>query len=387
METMHSDIRQTIYLDNAATTWPKPSVVYEEMLRFQRDDAGSPNRAGHRKAAAAERVVNKTREQLASLLGAADPRQIILCFNCTDALNMGIKGVLREGDHVITTAVDHNSVQRPLQAMVDRRFISLTRVPVGSSGMIDPDDIVAAVTPQTRLIATLHASNVTGMIQPVEQIGRIAREKDVLFLLDAAQSVGLLDVNVEAMNIDLLAFPGHKALLGPAGTGALYVGPQVEMQPWREGGTGGDSAFPTQPENMPTFLESGTHNTVGLAGLSAALSTLDVSKARSHEKTLLGRVFRQLDDPAFHIYMPQDFAHRVGVVSFQVKGKEPSEVARILDEANNIAVRPGLHCAPYMHQAMGSFPQGALRLSLGWANTIEQIDCLGEVLRKIAMCP
>ncbi|MEK7730287.1 MAG: aminotransferase class V-fold PLP-dependent enzyme, partial [Planctomycetota bacterium] len=260
--------RPTVYLDNASTSWPKPRRVIDEMMRFMAEDGGSPGRGGHRQAVAAERIVRDVRVKLARLIHADDPKRIIHCLNGTDALNIALKGSLREGDHVVCNQLDHNSVSRPLEALAARKFISLTRVPVSGDGCIDPDVVRKAITSATRLVTSVHASNVTGIIQPVAEIGRIAREHDLLFLVDAAQTAGVVDIDVEAMYIDLLAFPCHKSLLGTSGTGALYVGKRADVRPWREGGTGADSIYPTQPEEFPTRLEAGSPNTAGLAGLN-----------------------------------------------------------------------------------------------------------------------
>lgn len=376
---------EMIYLDNAATSWPKPAGVLEAMTHFLAEEGGSPNRAGHRMAVAAERVVEKVRAKLAALLGIGDPHRIIHTFNCTDAVNMAIKGAVREGDHVITTRLDHNSVLRPLQALADAGVISVTRLPITGAGAVDPDAVKAAITPTTRLIATLHASNVTGAIQPVEVLGAIAREHDLLFLVDAAQSVGVLDIHVGSMQIDLLAFPGHKSLLGPPGTGALYVGPRAKLRPWREGGTGGDSVFPTQPLELPTWLEAGTHNTVGLAGLNAALDGLNPASALHHERLLLEHLAGRLgDDDGIRVMGHVPPSRSVGVMSLTVRDRDPGRVATILDRDYDIAVRPGLHCAPLLHKAIGTFPDGAVRIAPGPTTSIGDIDRLVQALREIA---
>src|SRR5262245_34207206 len=241
----YTRMREITYLDNGATSWPKPRCVQEEMVRFLNEDAANPGRAGHRMAIAAEQKLDDVRAKLTKLFDGDDPHRMILTLNCTDALNIAINGVLREGDHAITTTLEHNSVSRPLQMMADEKFITLTRLPMAEGGFVDPDAIRKAITPQTRLIAVTHCSNVLSTIQPAEEIGRIAREKDVLFLLDAAQSIGIVPISVRRMNVDLLAFPGHKSLMGPTGTGGLYVGPRADPAPLRIGGTGGDSASPT----------------------------------------------------------------------------------------------------------------------------------------------
>ncbi len=374
-----------IYLDNAATSWPKPPGVNRAMAAFHLEQGGGPSRGGHRLAVAATRVVDEARAKLANLFGVSDPARMIHCFNCSDALNMAIKGVLREGDHVVCTALDHNSISRPLEAMVRRGFISLTRVSVGANGMIDPDDIRAAITPKTKLLATVHASNVTGAITPAAELARIAREHDLLFLLDAAQTAGVVDIHVDALAVDLLAFPGHKALLGPMGTGGLYVGTRATLNSFREGGTGFDSDFPTQPEDYPTWLEAGTPNAVGLAGLVAALAELDPPATLRHERTLIQRVIDGLSgDDRITLYRAPSVETGVGCLSFRIAGLDPQDTAAILDESFDIAVRAGLHCAPYIHRALGSHPDGTVRISLGPNTTEAEVDTFIAAVREIA---
>lgn len=378
-----------IYLDNAATSWPKPDCVSETMTKFLATDAANPGRSGHRMAVAAERMLDDLRMELVRLFDAKDHERMILCMNGTDALNIAIKGVLGPGDHVITSTLEHNSVSRPLQQMADNDAIELTRVPMTSQGTIDPDAVRSAIQPCTRLIACTHASNVLGTIQPAEEIGRIAREADVLFLLDAAQTAGIVPISVERMCIDLLAFPGHKSLLGPTGTGGLYVGHRADPKPWREGGTGGDSSSPTQPHLYPYWLEGGTPNTVGCAGLKAGVEYLTangMAKDLAHEQALVRRIldFCQ-DDDRFTVPGRIDAARQVGTVSITVAGLEPSEVGAILDESFEIAVRPGLHCAPYIHRELGTFPDGMVRISPGRFNTEADIDQLIEAFNQIAL--
>jgi cysteine desulfurase family protein len=377
-----------IYLDNAATSWPKPVGVLSEMVRFLAEDAANPGRSGHQMALAAEKKLDDVRAKLTQLVGGDDYHRMILTLNCTDALNMAIKGVLREADHVVTTSLEHNSVSRPLQAMANEGFISLTRLPMADGGFIDPDAVAEVITPQTRLIACTHCSNVLGTIQPAEEIGRIAREREVLFLLDAAQSVGLVPMSVKGMNVDLLAFAGHKALLGPTGTGGLYVGERVDPTAWREGGTGGDSSSPTQPHEYPYWLEGGTPNTVGVAGLGSGLDFIlgeGIESLLSHERELASRLVDAMSgDARFRLLGPSDTSRRTGVVSFTLEGIDPGEVAAVLDQTFEIAVRPGLHCAPYIHRELGTFPDGAVRVSPGPFNTNEDIDKIVDALRQIA---
>src|SRR5882724_8389747 len=247
-----------IYLDNAATSFPKPEVVYQALDRFARQDLANPGRAGHKMALAAERALDDARHLLNQLFHGEGPERFVFTLNCTDALNMAFKGVLAEGDHVITSDLEHNSVSRPLRAMELAGKITLTRLKADQGGTIDPDAVRKAITPKTRLVALTHASNVLGTVQPIAEVGRLARTDDLLFLVDAAQTAGVVPLDVQEANVDLLAFPGHKSLLGPTGTGALYVGERANLRPWREGGTGGDSSSETQPQELPYFLEGGT---------------------------------------------------------------------------------------------------------------------------------
>jgi cysteine desulfurase / selenocysteine lyase len=378
-----------IYLDNGATSWPKPPSVHAEMVRFLAEDAANPGRAGHRMAIASEKKIDDVRGKLTRLFDGDEPERMILTLNCTDALNIAIKGVVNEGDHVITSTLEHNSVSRPLQAMAETKYIQLTRLPMSDGGFVDPAGVEKAITRKTRLIALTHCSNVLSTIQPAEQIGRIAREKNLIFLLDAAQSAGIVPISIRKMNIDLLAFPGHKSLLGPTGTGGLYVGQRVDPLPWREGGTGGDSSSPTQPHLYPYWLEGGTPNTVGIAGLGAGLDYLNehgMDKMLAHERTLVQRLVQQIEgDDRFTILGSRDWGRRAGAVAITVQGLEPREVGAILDESFEIAVRPGLHCAPYIHQELGTFPDGAVRISPGPFNTTDEIDQLVQALQQITL--
>ena len=300
---------------------------------------------------------------------------------------MAFKGVLAEGDHVITTDLEHNSVSRPLRKMELDCRITLTRVKADGGGTIDPDAIRRAITPRTRLIALTHASNVLGTVQPVGQVGQIAREHNLLFLVDAAQTAGVVPIDVQAMKIDLLAFPGHKSLLGPTGTGALYVGPRAQVKAWREGGTGGDSANETQPREFPYFLEGGTPNVLGIAGLAAGIKYVTEhgpDKVREHEVQLTDRLRRRLEEiGGYQVYGHSDAQRRVGTLSFRSDSLAAAELGGILDQAFDIAIRPGLHCAPYIHRSLGTFPDGAVRVSPGPFNTEADIDELAKALVEI----
>src|SRR5437016_4478522 len=310
-----------IYLDNAATSFPKPEAVYQALDRFARQDLANPGRAGHKMALAAERALDDCRHLLNQFFHGEGPERFVFALNCTDGLNMAFKGVLGEGDHVITTDLEHNSVSRPLRQMELDGRIALTRVRADGGGTIDPDDIRKAVTPRTRLIALTHASNVLGTVQPVAEVGRIARELGLLFLVDAAQTAGVVPIDVQALNIDLLALPGHKSLLGPTGTGALYVGPRAQVRAWREGGTGGDSSSEVQPSEFPYFLEGGTPNVLGVAGLTEGMKYVQqqgLERIRAHEVGLTERLWRRLDElGGYEVFGHRDAERRVGTLSFR----------------------------------------------------------------------
>jgi selenocysteine lyase/cysteine desulfurase len=408
-----------IYFDNAATSFPKAPGVTEAITRFINESAANPGRAGHRMAVAAEQMLDEARLKLTRFFDADDHHRMVFALNTTDALNMGLKCVLAsfigkgEKPHVITTVMEHNSVSRPLVAMELAGQIELTRLVPDEEGFISPELFKAAIKPSTRLIVMTHASNVLGTIQDVASVGAIARAADVLFMLDAAQTAGVIPVSVKQMNIDLLAFPGHKSLLGPTGTGGLYIGKRCPMpatpatsleatadldryrlqsptslRPWREGGTGGDSSTPTMPALFPYFLEGGTPNTIGIVGLSAAVDFVvkhGVSVAAHHEQKMVQAIIdRFADDERFKVHGTRDASRRVGTVSLSVHGFEPSDLASILDDSFEIAVRPGLHCSPYMHKHLGTFPSGTLRVSPGVFNTDEQLAQLIDALDQIA---
>jgi cysteine desulfurase family protein len=376
-----------IYLDNAATSFPKPESVYQALDRFARSSLANPGRAGHKMALAAEHALDDARHRLNQLFHGQAPERFVFTLNCTDALNMAFKGVLREGDHVITTNLEHNSVSRPLRAMEIAGFISLTRIACDGGGTVDPDEIRKAATPRTRLIAITHASNVLGTVQPIAEIGKFAREHGAILLVDAAQTAGVIPIDVQAMGIDLLAFPGHKGLMGPTGTGALYVRPGLELRPWREGGTGGDSSSETQPKLWPYFLEGGTPNVLGVAGMAAGVEFVlqrGLEAIRKHESDLIEHLWRRLAEmPEYKTFGHREHDRRVGTLSIRSEAIAAAELGGILDQSFEIAIRPGLHCAPYIHKALGTHPEGTIRVSTGPFNTIEEIDRLADALKEI----
>jgi cysteine desulfurase family protein len=383
-----------IYLDNAATSFPKPERVYREMEAFVRAAGANPGRSGHHRAAEAEAMIEETRRLLARLFGCPRSERIIFAMNATDALNMAIKGVLHPGDHAITSVLEHNSISRPLNRLERDGVITLTRLQAGPDHTIDPEDVARAFNSSTRLVALTHASNVTGTIQPIDSIGKIVRERDGILLVDAAQSAGVVPIDVERDAIDLLAFTGHKALLGPTGTGGLVVGERVKISPWREGGTGGDSSSPVQPSEFPHLLEGGTPNIFGIAGLREGTRILlerGVESVLPHERKLLEAFYGALADPARYHWYGADSAiaeragaGRLGLVGVNVDGLAPAEFAAILDGQFDIAVRAGLHCAPYAHKHLGTFPQGMVRLSVGIQTTIEEMTQAAAAFDEIA---
>lgn len=376
-----------IYLDNAATSFPKPEAVYQALDRFARTSLANPGRAGHKMALAAENELDQGRHLLNQLFHGEAPERFIFTLNCTDALNIAIKGTIQVGDHVITTVLEHNSVSRPLNALQKAGTITLTRIHCDQGGTIDPAAIRAAITPRTRLLALTHASNVLGTIQPITEVGRIAREHDLLFLVDAAQTAGVIPIDVRTQQIDLLAFPGHKGLFGPTGTGCLYLGPRAKLQPWREGGTGGDSSSETQPRELPYFLEGGTPNVLGVAGLNAGIQFVHahgMEKIHHHETALIDRLLQRLDElSGFRVLGHRNMALRVGTLSFVHESMTAYDIGSMLDTSFDIAIRPGLHCAPYIHRQLGTWPDGAVRVSPGPFNTEADIDILTRALQEI----
>jgi len=377
-----------IYLDNAATSWPKPEAVYQTMDTFLREKGANPGRSGYDMAVAAEKVMEETRVLLARLLNAADEKDIIFTLNCTDSLNLALKGLLKPGDHVITSSISHNSLTRPLRKL-EHGGVKVTRLlPCSEEGFVSPADIEQAIEPNTRLIAVTHASNVSGVIQPIGEFGEVAKRHDIVLLVDAAQTAGALPIDVQAANVDLLAVTGHKGLLGPPGTGGLYISKRVELGTLKEGGTGTVSESEEQPSGRPHMYESGTPNTVGIAGLGAGLRYLmsrTLADIQMHKKTLVDRLLDGLAAIAgVTVYGPRDRTRRLSVVPFNIEGWSPDEVGAVLDQAFDIKVRTGLHCAPAAHKVLGTYPHGTVRVSVGCFNALAEIDFLLEALAKIA---
>lgn len=379
-----------IYFDNAASGWPKPPAVVQAMNYFLEKVGANPGRSGHRLAIEAARIVYETREALATLLGVNDPLRIVFGLNATEGLNLALYGFLRPGDHVITSSIEHNSVMRPLRAL-ERQGVEVSIVHCSPEGILNPEAVEVEIRPNTQLVALIHASNVVGTLLPVAEVGRIARRYDLLFLVDAAQTVGAYPLDVEAAAIDLLAFTGHKALLGPQGTGGLYIGPRValdELRPLVRGGTGSRSEAEEQPDFLPDRYESGTLNGPSLAGLAAGVRFIlnkGVERVRTHEVALTRRLLDGLRRiPRVVVYGTGDAERQIATLSFNVEGIEPSEVGLRLDEEAEIMSRVGLHCSPGAHRTIGTFPEGTVRWSLGYFNTLEQVDQALDALDKIA---
>lgn len=376
-----------IYLDNAATTFPKPAQVYRAASGVMERLGANPGRSGHRMSLAAGRIVMRCRDALAQLLGAEKPEQIVFCLNCTDALNMALRGLPLSGGHVIAMALDHNASLRPLCGMAARGEIALDVLMPGPDGTVSRAQVERALRPDTRLVAMSHASNVTGAVQPAAEIGALCRERGVLFLLDAAQTLGVEPVHPEALCADLLAFPGHKGLLGPMGTGGLWLREGITLSPFREGGTGSRSESPLQPDELPDRYESGTLNLPGIAGLLAGARFVAAhgEEIREKEAALTRRLRAGLAAmPAVTLYGPD--APTVGVVSFNVAGLRSGDVADRLNRLG-IGVRAGLHCAPLAHRALGTLETGAVRASPGFYNTESDVDRLLSAVWRISLEP
>ncbi len=380
------------YFDNAATSHPKPSGVARAVQRYFDEIHASAGRGAYREAVASGHVLDGGRDALRRLFGCSPADHVIFSLNGTDALNLAIKSVLRPGDHAVTTDMDHNSVLRPLAALAGRDNVAWTSVKADlRTTRVCPDDIVAALRPNTRLVAVNHASNVTGVIQPIDVIAETCRERGILFLVDAAQTAGHVPLDFGALPVDLLAFPGHKGLLGPLGTGALLIRAGVEehMQTVREGGTGSESERPVQPDALPDRFEAGSHNAIGIAGLLAGVEWIlerGVEQLRAHEVQLCGRMQEGL--AACHdvrVFGPTDLDHRVGVFSVRVDGFEPAEISALFEQRFGVLSRSGLHCAPLAHQTIGTLDDGGTtRLSFGPFLTDADVDVALAALAELA---
>ena len=379
-----------IYLDNAATSWPKPESVYLAVDQTQRNVGVSAARGGYSSSALAGKIIKQTRQSVGALIGADDASLVALTSGCTDSLSTAIFGFLKQGDHAITTAADHNSVVRPLMHLRDNGVIDLTIVGCDAEGLVKAQSVSDAITSKTALVAATHASNVLGTIQPVEEIGEICTAKKVTFLLDAAQTLGHMPIDIKSIGCKFLASAGHKGLLGPLGTGVLYVCPSVtdRLTPLRFGGTGSERVDQGQPTTMPTMLESGSLNVPAIAGLGAGIDFLDSEEGRAgiqRSKRLTVKMISGLNKiEAVRVFGPEPDADRVPVIAFSVAGYDSATVAGILDSSFQIQARAGFHCSPLLHQSIGTEVDGLVRISIGHFNTAEEIDIAVAAVGEIA---
>ena len=376
-----------IYLDNAATTFPKPESVYAKMDDCMRNYCANPGRSGHKMAMESARVVEETRDIIAKLFNIKNPMDVVYTFNATDSLNLAIKGFLKPGDHVITTTMEHNSVLRPIMEL-ENIEVEHTFVQADEEGRINPKDVETAIKDNTKLIAIIHASNVTGTLIDIETIGKIAKNHGITYLVDASQSAGIYDIDVDKLNIDMLAMPGHKGLLGPQGTGVLYVNNKIRLHSQREGGTGSKSEEIIQPDLYPDKYESGTHNTPGIVGLGAGVEFLletGLDNIRKHEEELSQYMIDEiLKIDGVKLYGPKSAKERAAVIAVNIKDLDSGEVTFRLDREFGIATRSGIHCAPLAHKSIGTLEQGAVRFSLGYFTTKEEVEEAIKAIKVIA---
>jgi cysteine desulfurase / selenocysteine lyase len=377
-----------IYLDNAATSFPKPNRVYEEMDRCMREYCANPGRGGHQMSIMSGKAIIEAREVISNFFNINNSMQLCFTKNATEALNIAIRGILKEKDHVITTCMEHNSVMRPLKALEKELGIEISQIKGDEFGEADPDDIKKCIKSNTKLISSTLSSNVNGIVMPIAEIGRISREKGILFLVDASQGAGMLKVDVEAMNIDLLAFPGHKGLLGPQGTGCLYVKEGVTLKPLMQGGTGSNSENIYQPDIMPDLLESGTINTPGIIGLGYGvgfINSFGLENIKEYKYSLVNRMFEGINDiKNIKLYSRVEKEKNSGIIALNFNDIDSSEISYILDKVYGIATRAGLHCAPAAHETLGTLRTGIVRFSIGCFNTIDEVDITIQALREIS---
>ena len=372
----------TVYLDNAATSHPKPESVYRAVDEYMRETGANPGRGAHRLALGAARMVYDVRESLADFFGVSDPARIVFTANATESINLGLFGLLQPGDRVVTTSMEHNAVVRPLWQL-QQKGVEVVKIQADSEGYLDPGTLFRVCREKpTRMVVMSHCSNVCGTVQSIDRIGPWCRDNDVVFMVDAAQTAGLLDIDVEKMSIDLLAAPGHKSLLGPPGTGFLYIHPRLQLKPLLFGGTGGNSTSSEPSSSLPERFEAGTLNTSGIAGLGAALEFIrreTMQRIREHEGSLVARFTEQIA-PARNIrtLLPVKAEH-LGPVSFVVAAKDSAAVGFDLDNSG-LCLRSGLHCAPDAHRTLGTFPSGTVRASFGYFNTLDDVNALVKAL-------
>ena len=378
-------------MDNAATSFPKPPCVHEAMLHYATRLGASAGRGAYVEAQDTGRIIQQCRERLCRLINAPNPDHLIMTFNCSDGLNLAIYGLLDEGDHAIATEMDHNSVLRPLNELRKRIGLEVDFVRCDAAGLVDPDEVRQAIKPNTKLLTVLHGSNVTGSVQPIRDLARVAHDHGTLILIDAAQTVGHWPIDVQSDRIDLLAAAGHKGPLGPLGTGFLYIRDGIEqhLRTLKQGGTGTRSEQATQPDDLPDKYEVGSHNAIGIAGLNAAAGWIldrTVVSLRQHDRQLCERFAQGLDSiDGLHWYGPRDLEKRIGVFSVRLDGYGPDELSSALEAQFGILTRSGLHCAPWAHKTIGTLEfGGTTRLSFGPFLTLQDIDHALDALSTLA---
>lgn len=372
------------YLDNAATSWPKPEPVRAAIHEWLENGCGSPGRGGHAFAVRAGDILSQTRRRLARFFNAPDENRIVFCASATDALNLGLKGLLEQGDHVLISAMEHNSVLRPLRGLEKERGIRVEIVPCDSAGRLEPAEVSRRINSKTRLVAVSHASNVTGTLQPVADIGELVRERGGYFLVDAAQTAGLLPLDMQAMNANMLVCSGHKGLHGLQGTGVLIIGERIRtLRPWRDGGTGFNSLAEEQPQDWPERFEAGTPNVPGILSLGEGIAFLEqegVTTVRAKEQALFAELWNGLhgvDGVVLHGLPPGK--ERIAILSLSLRGWEPEDIGEMLNHNHGVQVRVGLHCAP-----LGTLPLGTVRLSPGYFSTSADIRQAVMAIQTIA---
>lgn len=376
-----------IYLDNAATSFPKPKEVATAVYDFMVNNGTSSGRGSYKKAMQSDYIVYECRKLIGKLFNFDNPKKVVFTSNVTDSLNIAMRGILKENDHVITSSLEHNAVWRCLKTLERDINIKIDTVECSKDGITNPQDIKKYIKKDTALIVFTQASNVLGTIQPIREIGAIAREHNIPFLVDSAQSAGAMKIDVKEDNIDILAFTGHKSLLGPMGTGGLIINTDIDIKPLKAGGTGGDSAYEYQPDYYPNHLETGTSNVSGIAGLREAIKFLNkegIENIHNKEKELTKYALEKLETVKdIEIYGPKDCEKMLSVISFNIKDKKPEDVGSILDQKYDIMLRAGLHCAPTAHSVIGTKERGTLRIGLGYFNEKEDIDKLVEALNNL----
>lgn len=381
------ETKSVIYLDHAATSWPKPPRVGEVMLEILNGPAANAGRGNHGMALQAGRVLYNTRVKLAKLFGVANPNDISLMSNATAALNLAIKGWLKPGDHVVATTVEHNSVRRPLEFLKRTLGIKVDYAEVDRQGQLDLRQVEKLFQSRTRLLVCSHSSNLLGCILPIQELSRMAHANGAVILVDAAQTAGCYPVNVQELGIDLLAFPGHKGLLGPQGTGGLYIHPDIDLEPLHHGGTGSQSEESEQPAVRPDRYEAGTVNTPGIAGLGAGVEAVlerGVERIHRHEWELTQYLMKELQAiPGVRLIGPEIGKPRTGIVAFAIDGRDASEIAFTLDREYGIAVRAGYHCTPLGHRTAGTLQGGAIRASVGYMTTEAELQALIDAILKM----